>query len=110
MAERFPLNRFYSTDRNKTATPRKEQVSRHIADKDRLIAERKRHLIEVIKELIVSENIQNPAEQLTLKVLQGWMDNNADKFLGLKSVNSMIRTYFLGEMTNLKFSLGLIKE
>ncbi len=110
MVEKFNWRKFHDTGLDHTPAREKEQMLKNIKERDKIFAERKTQLVGVVKDLILSENIQNPLDQLTIKLLQKLMDANPDKFLGIRSARSLIQTYFFGEMRNLKFSLGLIKE
>jgi|ERR1035437_129506 hypothetical protein len=106
MTEKFDLKKLYAVE----IPGNRQQAFDNVKNKDASIEERKAQIIEAIKELIVSENMQNPAKQLTVKVLQIWIDNNPDKFFGITRVDSVLKTYFYSQMSSLKFSLGLVEE
>src|SRR3989344_9379248 len=110
MAEKFNWRKFHSTI-SKEGTPEKiPEVTENIIKRDKAFTERKAHLVAVVRELILSEGIQDPNKQLTLKFLQKLIDSNPTKFIGLKNTDAILKTYFMGSLYNLKFSLGLIKE
>jgi hypothetical protein len=88
----------------------REETFEDVKKKDGLVSERKAQIVSTIKELIASEGMENPAKELTIEVLQSWLNKHPDKFFGLKDSSNILGTYFYGGMKNLKFSLGLIKE